>query len=425
MRKLLLVIAICAGVIGAWSCTKNDHLTNSTEQFSGSVNLKFEKGSSPAGVVTIAAILTRSGYSSVSGQLNITSSSSAEILMANIVPGMWHLKVNASDGNSVILYSGETDINVLANATTIADLQLVPTGKLNVKVTWMIPTNFSDNLTNPIFGKNNSINSPNQGTASAFVLYDDGKYKMWYANMYDSRRYDVNYAESSDGISFATKTTIPVLSPGSGMAWDSYSVYPGAIIKENSTYKMYYVGVTSTNGDSYVGLATSTDGINWVKNSNPPLMALNRRMAVNTVLSYGGKYYMYYNYTNTIPNISGIGLATSTDGLTWTTVTDNLIVNDQSWETSGLISPCVSYDGNRFIMIYGNLSNNGFGLAFSSDGISWTKSSQNPIFAPANTVWSSQVRYPYLLKINDKYRLYYTGYSGTLLAIAYADGTIN
>jgi predicted GH43/DUF377 family glycosyl hydrolase len=424
MKNIALSFTMLALFLVMWSCTKENQVADPEANINGAVSISFDKASCPQGVMTIAATLTRSTYSTITRQLNITSSSTAEITINDIVPGIWHLKVNALDENGVVLYSGETDINVISSATTTANLVLSPTGKLQLSVSWANNTTFSDYAGNPVFSKNNSINNPDLGVASSFILYEDGKYKMWYANMYNDRKYDINYAESSDGVAWSTKTSLPVISPGTSEAWDAYAVYPGSVLKDGAVYKMYYVGVTSTNGDSYVGLATSADGINWTKNASPVLMFLHNRMAVNTVLIYNNKYYMYFNYTNTMYGDSGIGLATSTDGITWNVESKNIIPIDQSWETNNLISPCVRYEGGQFRMIYSTLSNNGFGSAVSADGIVWTKSANNPFFTSSNTIWSSQVRYPYLVKVGNKYRLYYTGYSNNLLSIAFAEGTL-
>lgn len=424
MKNISLSLVVLVLFIAMWGCTKENQISDPGSSNEGTFSISFNKASCPEGVTTIAAILTRDNYSNITKQLNLTSSTTAEITINDIVPGLWHLKVNALDENGIVLYTGETDVNIISGTITTASLILSPAGQLQLTVSWMIKAVFSDYVSNPIFSKTNSINSPSLGVGSSFILYDNGKYKMWYANLYDGRKYDVNYAESADGITWSTKTSTAVINKGASNAWDSYSVYPGAVIKENQTYKMYYVGVTSQDGDSYVGLATSTDGINWTKNQMPVIMVLNRRVAVNTVLIYNNKYYLYFNYTNTLQGNSGIGLATSSGGSTWNIITENLIINDQTWESSGLISPCVRYEGGQFKMVYSTLANNGFGLAVSTDGINWTKSTNNPFFTPSNTIWSSQVRYPYLVKVDNKYRLYYTGYSNNLLSIAFAEGTL-
>lgn len=424
MKNITLSLTVLILFLLMWSCAKENQVADPEANINGTVSISFDKASCPQGVITIAATLTRSTYSTITKQLNITSSSTAEITINDIVPGIWHLKINALDENSVVLYSGEADINVISSATTTASLVLSPTGKLQLSVSWANNTTFSDYVGNPVFSKSNSINNPDLGVASSFILYEDSKYKMWYANMYNDRKYDINYAESSDGIAWSTKTSLPVIRPGTSEAWDAYAVYPGFVLKDGAVYRMYYVGVTSTNGDSYVGLATSADGINWTKNSSPVLMFLHNRMAVNTVLICNNKYYMYFNYTNILQGDSGIGLATSSDGITWNVDSKNIISIDQSWETNNLISPCVRYEGGQFKMIYSTLSNSGFGSAVSTDGINWTKSTNNPFFTSSNTIWSSQVRYPYLVKVDNRYRLYYTGYSNNLLSIAFAEGTL-
>ncbi|MBK7501091.1 MAG: hypothetical protein IPI19_18960 [Ignavibacteriales bacterium] len=50
--------------------------------------------------------------------------------------------------------------------------------------------------------------------------------------------------------------------PGNVNSWDSKSVSPGAVLKENGIYKMYYCGYSDEYDNWYVGLATSVNGIN-------------------------------------------------------------------------------------------------------------------------------------------------------------------
>jgi predicted GH43/DUF377 family glycosyl hydrolase len=69
-----------------------------------------------------------------------------------------------------------------------------------------------------------------------------------------------------------------------------------------------------------------------------------------------------------------------------------------------------------------NYEGTGFGMATSTDGFHWTKSSSQPIFKPENTYnkWTAKIAYPYLMKLNNQYRLYYTGSYNGGLAIALA-----
>ena len=63
-----------------------------------------------------------------------------------------------------------------------------------------------------------------------------------------------------------------------------------------------------------------------------------------------------------------------------------------------------------------NSSGMGFGFAYSSDGVNWTKDNSNPFFTKENTTngWADyKIAYPYLIKTENNTRIYYTGMSST------------
>lgn len=189
-------------------------------------------------------------------------------VLDNIAAGMWHLKVDAMNDSMIVLYSGETDVNILAGFVTNVYLVLQPTGQgtgsVHIYVTWgsSNTTNYtwSNNPTSPVIAGGNQY-FDYYGIAQPAIMYDENKYKMWYYGDAGNARKYVLYAESSDGINWV-KHPNPVLVPGNSGSWDSWAVHPSSIIKENGNYKMYYSGWADQDGEWYIGLATSTDGIN-------------------------------------------------------------------------------------------------------------------------------------------------------------------
>jgi len=108
-----------------------------------------------------------------------------------------------------------------------------------------------------------------------------------------------------------------------------------------------------------------------------------------------------------------IGLATSTDAINWTRFEGNpILTNTEPWEENGVYEPTVIVENNQFKMIYMNSSSSGFGAAYSSDGIHWTKSNSNPFFTTENTAnnWAAdKISYPSLIKLETESRIYYSG----------------
>jgi predicted GH43/DUF377 family glycosyl hydrolase len=61
-------------------------------------------------------------------------------------------------------------------------------------------------------------------------------------------------------------------------------------------------------------------------------------------------------------------------------------------------------------MVYSNAGvETKFGMAVSNDGINFVKQS-SPFFTNINTIKNYvQIAYPYIRKLNNEYRIYYTG----------------
>ena len=71
------------------------------------------------------------------------------------------------------------------------------------------------------------------------------------------------------GISFGTRMSAPIITPGPTGSWNQAEVFPGAVVEYNKTYYFYLNGTdwTSTSleggGHTRVGLATSEDLVHW------------------------------------------------------------------------------------------------------------------------------------------------------------------
>ncbi len=220
------------------------------------------------------------------------------------------------------------------------------------------------------------------------------------------------YAESEDGIHWQNIFNKPVLDNGEPGSWDENTVQCGAIIKINNLYYMYYNGWQSPYGPWQIGLATSTDGINWEKHRAPILKADSNyyENGAVSVIKYNGQYYMYCSsspYGD--PSKIRINLAISSDGLNWNMYANNPVLQPSlPWEGNNVSYSSVIFDNNRFIMIYSNEDRTEFGIAFSQNGINWNKSAQ-PTFSSGQTYkhWD-RINYPFLMKVGNEYKLYYT-----------------
>lgn len=432
MKNLLFLSALFLLVV--YGCKLDDSLISpSSSKQSGQILLKFDKTSIPSGITQVTAILSRSGFNNITGNLNILSDSTAEISFQNLTVGIWHLLVQAKDSLNVVRFVGETDINILENQITQVNLTLVPAttgaGGIHIVVNWggVPESSWIDFNLNPIVKP--AISNPLEvrGLSHSKILFDNNIYKMWFTAVSSDGKGYVFYATSPDGINWSRTLNTPVLSPSSGNKWDNKIVSAGAVLKEGGTYKMFYSGFSDSIGRYQIGFATSLDGINWVKNPNPILtgQALwEYNVGVTEVIKVNNVYYLYYHGHNSTSNYQiSIGLATSIDGIQWVKHSGNpVLTKTQAWEGNGVLAPSIIREDSMFIMAYGNAYSyvSGFGLATSLDGKNWIKRNDNPFFTRAKTFnnWASQeINFPNLRSFGNELRIYYSGFFAGTSAI--------
>jgi predicted GH43/DUF377 family glycosyl hydrolase len=428
MNKFSILTVIFISLLLS-SCS-TDTPVSPKEAEQGGISLNIDRMHKPDNVVSVTAYLSREGYDTLSGTLNLLSDTTADITFSNLAAGGWHLKVDASDEESVVVYTGETDVNILAGITTQVYLTLEPTGagvgNIYIFVNWGIPpnTNWIDYPYNPILQP--QLNGfDNNGITQPKIIEDGTVYKMWYVAEAGGYIKYIMYAESPDGINWNRPINHPVMYPGISGSWDDMAVHPGAIFKEDGIYKMYYSGWSDPWGQWNIGYATSTDGINWTKYPVPVLYGTSGwefQIAPSAIIKIDNTYYLYYTGRN-LPNYK-IGLATSTDGINWNRYESNPVLEaSQPWEGSGVFHPSIIQEDNIYKMVFCGESGSGFGFATSNDAKNWTKSEQNPFFIKGQTTneWGNfRITYPFLLKTTEEYRVYYTGWtSNTLPSIGF------
>jgi len=421
MKKIISCLIF---VMIIFSGCKQDNVTSPSENLktAGKVSINIDKISAPANVTFIIVTLTKANSDTLTGFMNLSTDTTAAISFQNIAVGTWNLTVAAEDINGTVLYQGQSSVTVSQGTTTNVSLTLNPvlngTGTVSISVKWgSSQPYFTDYSYYPVYtGKDNY--SGQVYVSEAKILYDNGIYKIWYIGVYNSGGGKTWYAESTDGINWANKYTTPALTAGTSGSWDDLFASVGTVIKDNGIYKMYYDGGRVGYGNYYVGLATSIDGVNWQKYPSPVFSHDNSSqyyIGVQSILKINSTYFMYYSAApQSNYNQFSINLAVSSDGVNWTKYQSNPILSATlPWEGSGIAYPAVIYDGNQYIMVYHNSIRSGFGIAYSPDGIHWTKKYKNPVFSVSNSkMGNTIIEYPYLIKINGEYRIYYTASIG-------------
>ncbi len=153
-------------------------------------------------------------------------------------------------------------------------------------------------------------------TASPWVLVEGQRWRMWYVsgtgwelvNGAPRHRYLIKYAESSDGTLWSRGETVCIGYRNE----QEYAFGRPCVIRDGELYRMWY----SYRGDRYqLGYAESSDGISWVRKDDEAGLPLSphgwdsEMIAYPDVFRHRDRLQMLYNgngYGRT-----GIGLATA------------------------------------------------------------------------------------------------------------------
>ncbi len=222
------------------------------------------------------------------------------------------------------------------------------------------------------------------------VARENGRYLMWYCGArggVEERVFSLGLATSSDGIRFERHSTDPVLSLPGGRSVLTPTLLRGkhgAPLRENGRLRMWFSAADLTRPGALHTLheATSGDGIVWSDASD----AMLNDVYAPTIVRHGGVYHLWYTCPAADP--WPFKYATSSDGITWMTHSEPVLVVDQPWERGRLFYPFVMRVAAGWVMWYGSYRGDkpemftSLGVAVSTDGITWRKSAGNPVFGP-------------------------------------------
>ena len=205
---------------------------------------------------------------------------------------------------------------------------------------------------------------------------------------------------------WALSTILILNTPASPLAYGQFNWNVGPVYTEGYSptvlplvsntglhfYQMWYAMITD-NRWWEIYTAISIDGMNWTP-SNGPVLKHGASQEFDSqwliypyVLWEGDRLVMYYTgYDGTLGQT---GIAYSTDGLNWTKYGGNPVLRTGSgWESSlaaarGVFKQIVLQDTSYFMIYSGfDYDTRSIGVAVSRDGLSWDKYSGNPVLRP-------------------------------------------
>mgnify|MGYP004473298835 FL=1 len=185
------------------------------------------------------------------------------------------------------------------------------------------------------------------------VIEHNGKYMMWYTGQARGHSF-IGYAESADGIHFNRVMNEPVMI--SEYPWEGFSVMNPCVIYDEERFKMWYAA-GETFEPNVLAYAESTDGIHWKKSLINPIFTKDRKNVYEqdrvggcqVIKTEDMGYIMFYIGYETIEKAQ-ICMAHSDNGITkWKKSSMNPIITPDSgeWDADACYKPSFLWDENE------------------------------------------------------------------------------
>ena len=291
------------------------------------------------------------------------------------------------------------------------------------------------------------------------IVFHDGLFHMFYNGFNGwPAPVQIGYATSPDGYTWTKQGDVPVLETKQVSYAKVAALASSVIVDKDGTWVMYfytYEGYLSPGSPGRIGRATAAKPTGpWTVDSTPVLEPGGagtwdeQRVDVPSVIRTDTGYVMYYGGSDAKNNLM-IGMATSTDGINWTKYKDTSPASDTrfaestpilragekgSWDANLVHQPRVVLTPDGWVMLYrtvkfGTPSTIALGYATSTDGKSWTKATGNPILKASEILSKRGFWFTGLAYNAGKYYLYVeapplTEPSHTAVFVAIHDGPL-
>lgn len=246
------------------------------------------------------------------------------------------------------------------------------------------------------------------------LVHTGGTYYMYYsASSTTHGPRSIGLATSSNGISWTRYASNPILSAGVD-SYDYEQLNWPVVIIDGSTWKMWYAGNSSAN-DINICYATSTDGKSWTKHGSNPVITKGANSgdfdgyAVRPVGVHkaDGNYSLYYEGMG-VDSVPRLGLAKSTDGENWTKSSFNPLYRGEvgSWN-NGIFHPTTLDEAHGTFRLFGwgGTSQMSLGWISSDDGINWRDSGGTILTTKPGTIYSVDMAYDHFIYHGTSYHM--------------------
>ena len=261
-------------------------------------------------------------------------------------------------------------------------------------------------------------------TGHPMVMRDGDTLKIWYAGSDGSAcpSWRIAYATSAHGINWSKQGV--VLDVGTG--WEQCAVMYPCVLQVGDTLKMWYAGHDGIGWHVNIGYAWSLDGKNWTKDTSNPVFpgsSVDGGYAIypGTVLKEGSTYKMWYEAASSSAPLWHIRYATSPDGRNWTDSGDSVLVRRPGeWDDKYVQKPTVlkKEDGTYemwYVGVNGSTNERSIGYAISSDGIDWPDAERKKVLTKGTAGdWDdNSIAYSTVMLEDSTYKMWFQGFSSS------------
>jgi predicted GH43/DUF377 family glycosyl hydrolase len=265
----------------------------------------------------------------------------------------------------------------------------------------------------------------------------DGKIRIYYSARDEKGRCHASYLDLSKEEPFKVEYIHPepILEIGKLGMFDDCGVTPTWLLNHPNGEKwLYYVGWNVRKTIPYhnaIGLATSTDGIQFNKKFEGPILnSIATEPQFNgsaSIIFDKGIFKIYYlNCTEWYQSPDGrlepcyhIKYAESVDGINWDRK-GIIAIDFKNDEEGGISRPSVLVENGNYKMWYSYRAKDGYrekldrsyriGYAESLDGINWTRKDDESGIDVSENGWDSEmIEYPMIINHFGKKILFYNG----------------
>lgn len=239
----------------------------------------------------------------------------------------------------------------------------------------------------------------------------------------------------------------PILSFGKTGTFDEFGIMPGPIIKKDRECWMYYEGWSRLQSVPYahaVGIAITNDMRTFRKYSEGPVLSdtpdepYRLYSIIGDIKEDNNVFHMYYGsgvgweeYKGGMEAVYLIRHAASSDGLNWNR--DSAYLIEKGFDDECQAPGNVFKVGDDWHMLFSYRHSLAFrnkergyriGHAVSKDLINWRRDGFFDNFKVSEEGWDSEmICYPFVLKLDDEYVVFYcgNGFGASGLGYAYID----